>query len=43
MLGPFLHTPRPSDEKGAKVSWAVASLALVMGAAMVLLSVVLPP
>ena len=42
MLGPFLHTPPPSDEKGAKVAWAVAWLALVMGAVM-LLSVVLLP
>lgn len=32
MLGPFLHTPPPSDEEGAKVAWAVGWLALVMGA-----------
>ena len=47
MLGPFLHTPPPSDEKGARgawaVAWAVAWLALVVGAVMLLLSVVLPP
>jgi hypothetical protein len=30
------------DEKGKKVAWAVAWLALVMGAVMILLSVVLP-
>jgi hypothetical protein len=43
MLGPFFHTPPPADEKGRKVAWAVAWVALVMGVAVVLLSVVLPP
>jgi hypothetical protein len=43
MLGPFFHTPPPDDEKGKKVAWAVAWLALVMGAVITLLSVVLPP
>jgi hypothetical protein len=42
MLGPFFHTPPPADEKGKKAAWAVAWLALVMGAVM-LLSVVLLP
>jgi hypothetical protein len=43
MLEPFLHTPPPDDEKGTKIAWAVAWLALIMGAGMTLLSVVLPP
>ena len=43
MLGPFLHTPPPDDEKDTKLGWAVAWLALVMGFVMTLLSVVLPP
>jgi hypothetical protein len=43
MLGPFLHTPPLDDEKGKKVAWAVAWLALVMGAVITLLSMVLPP
>jgi hypothetical protein len=42
MLGPFLHTPPPDDEKGTKIAWAIAGLALIMGAGMTLLSVVLP-
>jgi hypothetical protein len=42
MLGPFFHTPPPSDEEGRKVAWAVAWVALIMGAGMTLLSVVLP-
>jgi putative exporter of polyketide antibiotics len=42
MLGPFSHTP-PPDEKGKKVAWAVAWATLVMGAVMMVLSVVLPP
>ncbi len=42
MLGPFLHTPPPEDEKGTKIAWAIAWLALIMGAGMMLLSVVLP-
>ncbi len=41
MLGPSSHTP-PPDEKGKKVAWAVAWLALVMGAVMILPSAVLP-
>ena len=43
MLGPYLHTPPPDDEKGTKIAWAVAWLALGMGFVMTLLSVVLPP
>jgi hypothetical protein len=43
MLGPFVHTPPPDDEKGTKVAWAVAWLALIMGAVMMLLSLILPP
>jgi hypothetical protein len=43
MLGPFLHTPPPDGEKGKRVAWAVAWLALGMGFVMTLLSVVLPP
>jgi len=43
MLGPFFHTPPPADEKGRKAAWTVAWLALVMGAAMMLLSVMLTP
>jgi hypothetical protein len=42
MLGPFLHTPPPEDEKGTKIAWAVAWLALIMAVVVVLLSVVLP-
>jgi hypothetical protein len=42
MLGPFSHTPLPDDEKGKKVAWAVAWATLVMGAVMMVLSVVLP-
>ena len=42
MLGPFFHTP-PPDEKGKWAAWAVAWVALVLGVAVVLLSVVLPP
>ncbi len=42
MLGPFLHTPPPEDEKGTKIAWAVAWLALIMVVVVVLLSVVLP-
>ena len=43
MLGPFLHTLPPDNEKGIKIAWAVAWLALGMGFVMTLLSVVLPP
>ena len=43
MLGPFFHTPSPADEKSRRVAWTLAWLALVMGAVMLLLSVVLPP
>ena len=43
MLGPFSHTPPPDDEKGKKVAWVVAWATLVMVAAMIVLSVVLPP
>jgi hypothetical protein len=43
MLGPFLHTPPPHDEKGTKIAWAVAWLALGMGFVMTLLSVMPPP
>jgi len=43
MLGPFLHTPPPADDKGKKVAWVVAWLALVVGATMMLLSVMLTP
>jgi len=44
MLGPFLHTPPPDDEKGTKIAWAVAWPALGLGGfVMTLLSVVLPP
>lgn len=48
MLGPFFHTPPPTDEKGKKEAWAVAWMTLVMGFALVigvvmlLLSVLLP-
>lgn len=42
MLGPFLYTPPPADEKGRKVAWAVARPALVISAVL-LLSVALPP
>ena len=41
MLGPFVHTPPPFDDKGTKIAWAVAWLALIMGAVM-LPSLVLP-
>ena len=37
------RTIPPADEKGTKVAWAVARLALVMVAVVTLLSVVLPP
>ena len=43
MLGPFIHTPPPSDEKGRKAAWAVAWVALILSVAVVLLSVVLTP
>jgi hypothetical protein len=43
MLGPFLHTPSLDDQKGNKIAWAVAWLALCIGFVMTLLSVVLPP
>lgn len=43
MIGPFLHVPPPTDEKGKKVAWAVVWLALVIGVVMTLLSVVLSP
>jgi hypothetical protein len=43
MLGPFSHTPPPDDEEGKKVARAVAWATLVMGAVMMVLSVVLPP
>ena len=44
MLGPFFHTPPPADEKGKKVAWSVAWAALlILGVAVVLLSVVLAP
>ena len=43
MLGPFFHTPPPADEKGKKAAWAVAWVALGMGALMMLLWAVLPP
>ncbi len=43
MLGPFLPNPAPDEEKGKKVAWAVAWLALIMGVVVMLLSVVLPP
>jgi hypothetical protein len=43
MLGPFLHTPPPHDEKGKKGAWVIAWLALIMGFVVTLLSVVLPP
>jgi hypothetical protein len=43
MLGPFIHTPPPADEKGKTVAWAVAWVALVVGAAMMMLAVVLTP
>jgi hypothetical protein len=42
MLGPLFHAPS-ADEKGTKLTWAVARPALVMGAVMTLLSLVLPP
>jgi hypothetical protein len=42
MLGPFLRTPTPDDEKGKKVARAVAWLALIVGF-VVVLSVALPP
>jgi hypothetical protein len=42
MLGPFLHAPS-ADEKVTKVAWTVAWPVLVMGTAMTLLSLVLPP
>ncbi len=43
MLGPFLHTPPPTEMKDKRVAWAVAWTALGMGFMMTLLSVVLPP
>ncbi len=43
MLGPFLRTPPPHDEKGKKVARAVAWLALIVGFVVVVLSVALPP
>ena len=43
MLGPFLHTPPPHDEKGKKGEWVIAWLALILGFVVTLLSVVLPP
>jgi hypothetical protein len=42
MLGPFLHTPPPDDEKGTEIAWAIAGLELIISAGMTLLSVVLP-
>ena len=36
-----MHTPPLDDEKGTKIAWAVAWLALIMGAVM-LPSLVLP-
>ncbi len=42
MLGSFFHA-LSADKKGTKVAWAVAWPALVMGAVMTLLSLVLPP
>jgi hypothetical protein len=42
MLGPFFHTPPPADEKGKKVAWIIAWIALVMGILMTLLSALLP-
>ncbi len=38
-----MHAPPPDDEKGTKIAWAVAWLALLTGFVMTLLSVVLPP
>ncbi len=43
MLGPFLHTPPPHDEKGEKGAWVIAWLALIMGFVVTPLSVALPP
>jgi hypothetical protein len=43
MLGPFFHTPPPADEKGKKVAWIIAWIALVMGVLLMLLSVLLLP
>ena len=44
MLGPFLHTSPPHEkEKGKKVAWVIAWLALIMGFVVALLSVALPP
>ena len=43
MLGPFLHVPPPDEEKDKRVAWAVAWVALGMGALMMLLWAVLPP
>jgi hypothetical protein len=42
MLGPFSHAPPPEDDKGKKVAWVVAWATLVMGAVIMVLSVVLP-
>ena len=42
MLAPFSHASPPEDEKAKKVAWAVAWVALGMGAVMMVLSVVLP-
>ena len=42
MLGSFLHTPPPADEKGKKVAWIIAWIVLVMGILMTLLPVLLP-
>ena len=42
MLGPFFHTPPPANKTEKRVAGAVAWSALVVGAVMVLLSVVLP-
>ena len=42
MLGPFSHAPPPDDEKGKKTAWAIVWATLVLGALMMVLSVVLP-
>ena len=43
MLGPFHHTPPPTNKNEEKVAWAVAWTVLILGASMMLLWVVLAP
>jgi hypothetical protein len=43
MMNPFFRTPPPSDEEERKVAWAIAWVALALGAIIGLLALVLPP